>query len=593
MLLLIFVLLGTLAFCECWQFSVSQRLVTDKLTYQQLNPQPSAIDSNFLCKLADAKLTRLSKEISVIDLGAPVDLDGISQSRVFVRSMYNGLLQAIRESKRTVLIGNPGTSKSFFQYYYLARLMCPQLFDPLPPDWNGSSVRPSVVIRQMGNEGMTIYDLNSKTADTIEGSRKKLLTCFDPQSTLYLHEPDSSRDEPLFRRHQVPLLSTVSPDRMRYKECVKGGAAMVFMPTYTQEELVTIASFLQAQGETPKGVSYSKYSVKERFKRYGGIIRHVIPTGVDAVTLAARDQEAALAEADASALLRSGNIELPEISHFLVQYKVAQEGEDKFRSYSIDVANRYVRERLQEKFDARSLEERRLTLIRNDDTGFMETECERLYEGALADSLTVNGGVTWRRRRADFFPATSGRKRAVPTAAGSDWEEFSLSLKRVERSAAPNFADLEEGVIYQPTEKNYPAVDFIFKSGKGVLVGVQVTRMQTKAAKKVKAGAVLDLLARLGLTAADASKLELVLVPRPKMQATARLSLVDSERAQTDQACTPTGGASPALMAQKQHKEKKKPRREKTLVSAVELGLRQYTVWGVPSDYGRTWVKHK
>lgn len=62
----------------------------------------------------------------------------------------------------------------------------------------------------------------------------------------------------------------------------------------------------------------------------------------------------------------------------------------------------------------------------------------------------------------------------------------------------------------------------------GSLVGIQVTRMQSHETKKVKAGAILDLLARLGLSAADASKLQLVLVPRPRLQSTARLSLVDS-----------------------------------------------------------------
>jgi hypothetical protein len=541
--------------------------------------------------MSEATLSRLSKDVSVIDICASVDLDGVLNSHVFVRSMYSELLRVIRAAKRTVLIGNPGTSTSFFHYYYMTRLLKPALFEALPPDWRNSTAAPTVVVRQTGHDAMTIYDLTALTADEINGAHSCLLECFDPQSTLYLHEPRATVTEPLFYRHGVPVLTTTCPDRRRYKELVKSGAAMVFMPTYTQEELVTIGNYLQEQGAAPKGVSYSENSVKVRFKRYGGIFRHVLPIGEPAVRSTARYQKLALECADAGALLRCGDIESPQVSSFLAQYRVQRNGNDTFLDYSNDIASKYIVDQLMGKFSACSLEERRHALVRNDDTGFMETACEKLYAGLLADSLTASGGVTWRKRRAQFRQHASGSKSrsAVPAVIEPDWEVLALSLKRVERSVPPRFADMEEGVVYHPTDEPFPAVDFIFKSDGGALVGIKVTRKRVESAERVKAGEVLDLLERLGLSAADANKLELVLVPHPNVQGTAELALVDSKRAQTGRTCPPDESALASPVTIPGARKKK----EKVVVTAAALCLQEYTVWGIPPDYRARWARYQ
>ena len=75
------------------------------------------------------------------------------------------LLSEIRKKKRSVLIGNPGIGKSFFQYYYLARILNPSLFGPLPPDCYGSTTPPKIVIRQEGTAAMTIRHCQSPSRE--------------------------------------------------------------------------------------------------------------------------------------------------------------------------------------------------------------------------------------------------------------------------------------------------------------------------------------------------------------------------------------------------------------------------------------------
>lgn len=156
-------------------------------------------------------MKHLSADVSVINLTMGVDLRGVANNHVFVRESYDELLRVIRESQRCVLIGNQCTSKSFFHFFYLARLIRPELYSKLPPDWLGSTAAPSVVIRQMGEEAMTVYDLTARTADRLEGINSRLIACFDPRSTLYLHEPLATVTELLYHGHEVPMLSTVSP----------------------------------------------------------------------------------------------------------------------------------------------------------------------------------------------------------------------------------------------------------------------------------------------------------------------------------------------------------------------------------------------
>jgi hypothetical protein len=126
-------LAALLVLCASWTGSISTKLLLDHSTYDRLNPLPSAVDTNFLTGLSKASVHTLSNEIDVIDLSASVDLESVSKRHVFVRTgCYPLLLGVIRESQRTVLIGNPGTSKSFLHYYYLARLCNPSLLGPLP-----------------------------------------------------------------------------------------------------------------------------------------------------------------------------------------------------------------------------------------------------------------------------------------------------------------------------------------------------------------------------------------------------------------------------------------------------------------------------
>ena len=115
----------------CRLLSIDTNLIMGNLG--QFSPEARDDQSDFEAIGDDIDVIRLNK------LGVPWECLG--PQKLFVRQFYPDLLSEIRENKRSVLIGNPGIGKSFFQYYYLARILNPSLFGPLPPDCYGSTPR--------------------------------------------------------------------------------------------------------------------------------------------------------------------------------------------------------------------------------------------------------------------------------------------------------------------------------------------------------------------------------------------------------------------------------------------------------------------
>ena len=190
----------------------------------QFSPEASDDQSDFLESLANCRVDRIGDDIDVIRLNKlGVRWKCLGPQKLFVRQFYPDLLREVRANHRSVLIGNPGIGKSFFQYYYLARILNPSLFGPLPPDCYGSTSPPKIVIRQEGTAAMTIFDIANRQAEIVIGCPKRLLGCFDPETSLYLMEPGISVAEPFIGGLLIPTLATVSPNPAQYKEFCKNG----------------------------------------------------------------------------------------------------------------------------------------------------------------------------------------------------------------------------------------------------------------------------------------------------------------------------------------------------------------------------------
>ena len=230
----------------------------------------------------------------------------------------------------SVLTGNPGTSKSWFHWYILYCVV------------NGKVNRFKLIVRQVAENKLVFifpeFDRVYYTLSVREGVT--LLSMYvQPDAALLLVEPADSLKEP-----QITGISTIltcSPDKRRYKEFLKKGAAKHYMPVWKLDELQLVAAHIRERTNdkflkealTPEGI-------RKRYHCFGGIFCYVIPVNKTVLTTVESEQRTALGNAKAAdTFIRAIDIEKRDsnkenISHFLLQYDV---NEDSFLNFTMKI----------------------------------------------------------------------------------------------------------------------------------------------------------------------------------------------------------------------------------------------------------------
>ena len=180
--------------------------------------------------------------IRAVTLGNGVEIpqaDSVVPNTLYIRDFYPRLFNSLRKEKRSILLGNPGISKFWFQWYMLYCLVNEEV--SLGPDHPGKNSRPKVIIRQIGIEQLTLYFAQYDKAYSTEQVRN-LIHHFKPDTALHLFEPRASLIEPYTTNVQMTL--TCSPDQRRYKEFAKSGAIKYYMPCWNLAELQVVGAHL-------------------------------------------------------------------------------------------------------------------------------------------------------------------------------------------------------------------------------------------------------------------------------------------------------------------------------------------------------------
>ena len=453
--------------------------------YSKFNPDKVADQTDFIKSLASAKkLEKVSDTVSAFSFDSHVGMKCFGSNTLFIRDFYPDLFAKIRKHKRVVLLGNPGIGKSFFQFYYLARLVNPSLFGPLPPDAFGSTAPPRIVIRQEGTSAMMIYDLETYEVERVTTDFQGLLRCFDPKTSLYLMEPGESKEEPHFVSLQIPTLTTCSPDIARYKEFCKNGGVEFFLPTFELDELLSIGKFMLDHNLVPEDMvrEYTPEKIKGRFLEFGGIFRHVLPNSMQYLHGIRRRQRKAIADANLEILLRSGDMERSDVSHFLMQYKVQRTGDMRYGEIVSDFVSPEVVKGLHARWIGVDLMDKVQTLQKNDESGYLQAVCPKLFEDVVANLLF------------------EGKIKELP------------KLEKIQRGNYPEYDNMEVNVLYVPLNTSFPFVEMFYKSEDGPLNVFQLTR-QENGQKLAKETAIGKFLEKVGL--ADVSNVHLFFIRSP------------------------------------------------------------------------------
>lgn len=172
----------------------------------------------------------------------------------------------------------------------------------------------------------TFYFLKEKKAFSVDKLPPRWYELFRRNKVLWMIEPGFTLKPVGCRKPNIPILTTVSPDPIRYKEFTKDVANKLYMKPYTLNELLTIGNHMLPTLSSELKDLYTPEHITQRFHKYGGIIRRVLPGSIGAID----DNEEELKKAIAStndvpniiSQVQSqwNSIELTELGSYLVQW---------------------------------------------------------------------------------------------------------------------------------------------------------------------------------------------------------------------------------------------------------------------------------
>lgn len=201
----------------------------------------------------------------------------LRESRLYVeRDCYPLLFDRIMKlwegkiSRSFVVTGNAGTGKSWFQIYFLRRLLSDY-------ERSKSGVGPPCLVRfvlRQFESNFHLLDLetcrgwkvNSENGPAHYSLVQPLIATL--KHVLYLYEPGMDKDKPPTIFSSTPCLSTMSPNPNRLKEYQKlATPGYLYMPLWEFEQLAVVA-------EHEKKIDREVLEI--RYSTFGGIIRRTL-----------------------------------------------------------------------------------------------------------------------------------------------------------------------------------------------------------------------------------------------------------------------------------------------------------------------------
>ena len=476
--------------------------------YMSFSPKVDTEWTTLLKGLACSTIDDLEGGVRAIRIGNNAKfLRGIAGDTIYERRFYPQLVSAIRCARCFVLLlSNPGTGKSVFQYYLLARYLNPSLFKDAPLSGEikfGSEVAPKVVIRHRPLEGMEVWFLEQQIVHVIDTPCQSVFDCFDSATTVYFFEPGSSKDiQPFANENRLPSMSTlatVAPDRHRYNEYAKVARKM-YMPVFTEDELLAIGRDMRSRPDFDSTLEnlYSDDEIRGRFGIFNGIIRHVLPRYVDQLPQVLQERTTALDTIDVVKFLR-GSIEDHSVSHYAAIYVVFadENGKYDFSRVQQSPVNHEVAKILKDRIRKFSLHERIDMLQQRSKTKVDKYgTATAVFESVVADHLSSTDGVNWRQRSSTVSVGKTTEPPPLPLTSP-------LVLKLNLRSGAvPIYKDMVPMMLYKSYNVNFPFCDLVYKEHtkdgrEGRVVCIQAS-LEANGKREVTAEAFQKFCARMG-----------------------------------------------------------------------------------------------
>jgi hypothetical protein len=322
------------------------------------------------------------------------------------------------------------------------------------------------VVRQQGTE-LYIYDLVECEAMTwqlkMEDHRTELKKFLDDmEETVYFFEPDDTEEKPL-HLNATPSLSTLSPFYDRIKEYSKVQYMELYFPTWSLSELIAVGK--------DQGTVHTEDLIKERYRKFGGIIRHIMAlpgskVADDALNIRLQNPKIDLLHRKYVAIDRKA--EGDNVSGYLLRYSdIPEEGEDSFATKGLAFTSALVKDQIRTQLNTYTLKANVQVVL--DHLSHKVVDRSGLHlENVTAELLARGQDIAWQYATINDVAGTK-----------ATWKKYTTKKRKIEKVSG-YFGDkiAEANKIFQSSDEQLPAADIILSapvSTKAEVDAVQTT----------------------------------------------------------------------------------------------------------------------
>jgi hypothetical protein len=286
-----------------------------------------------------------------LPVSIPTQLRRPCSDTLFVTRDDLALFTRLRSLPMSVLLGNPGIGKSWFQFIYLLFLVRPDVYSGLsglsmlPPNDQQSHVSPRIVMRVIAEDKAHVFFLEGTKIIVHRIEKNYVLRAYNllnSENTLMMIEPGRTRTPiPYEGLDRMQILATVSPDTTRYKEFCKNGGTMCFKPCPSACALLAMGAVMRPCVTDALQSFYASSSIMDRIRTIGPFQRYVLPASTTDVVDQLKRFDSALASLSEEKLMKLAfcqqlfdNDNIDPTSHWFMRYEVDREQENPYFSAS-------------------------------------------------------------------------------------------------------------------------------------------------------------------------------------------------------------------------------------------------------------------
>eukprot|EP00036_Acanthoecidae_sp_10tr_P020486 CAMPEP_0206309780 /NCGR_PEP_ID=MMETSP0106_2-20121207/12575_1 /ASSEMBLY_ACC=CAM_ASM_000206 /TAXON_ID=81532 /ORGANISM="Acanthoeca-like sp., Strain 10tr" /LENGTH=707 /DNA_ID=CAMNT_0053740909 /DNA_START=118 /DNA_END=2242 /DNA_ORIENTATION=- len=322
-----------------------------------------------------------------------------------------------------ILTGNPGIGKSWFLSYVLYRV---------------ASEMPTraVVFESVAEEKLWVFGADGSVRQ-LDWEQRRHVEELNDASTIYLFDPAGHNTGEPYRCLAFTIIAS-SPNKNNYRDMLKHGGKILYMPPWSLAELRTAAPFV------PKPPSAQ--DVAERFAHHGGISRAVLS---DDPELWDAQLQAAVESCNLGAVKRSlGHSDADEsATHKVVAYKVIEDGHAPYTRVRVDFVSPHVGKLVFDQYHSAKRAELATFLLSAQGSPTVAGVCGALFEQLVHRTLVAGGTFKLRRLDGGAGPA---HVRVVPLDT--------TTVRRVSGLSAIR-AVADKPMYVQPEFGNFPVLD--------------------------------------------------------------------------------------------------------------------------------------